>query len=139
MSNSDGSGWASATTAQQLAIYDLVAKTWAAETLPFPIDDGSEMCRVDDLLYILAANGDSQPLKMAQWLPLVPPGPHLNLRRAGNDLWLSWPADAGQFVLEATTNLAQPIPWAPLGSGITQYTATLEGTCASRFYRLRWP
>jgi hypothetical protein len=88
-------------------------------------------------LYILSANGDNQPLKMAQWLTLVSPPPRLNLRRAANDLLLSWPAEASQFVLEAATNLTRPIQWAPLVSGITQYTATLEGTSASRFYRLR--
>jgi chitobiase/beta-hexosaminidase-like protein/NHL repeat-containing protein len=137
--NSDGSGWTSDTSAEQLAIYDLVAQTWSTETLPFPIDDGSEMCRVDDILYILAANGDDEPLKMAQVLPFIPSVPRLNLRRTGNDLLLSWPAEASQFVLEATTNLAQPIQWAPLASGTTQYTETLEGTSTSRFYRLRWP
>jgi hypothetical protein len=137
--NSDGSNWTTDTTAQQLAIYDLVAQTWSAETLPFPIDDGSEICRVDDILYILAANGNSQPLKMARWLPLVPPIPHLDLRRVGNNLLLSWPAEASQFVLEATTNLAPPIQWTPLVSGVTQFAATLGSTSTSRFYRLRSP
>jgi len=94
---------------------------------------------VDDILYFLAANGDTQPLKMAQWLPLVPPAPRLNLQRAGHDLLLTWPAEASQFVLESSTNLAQPIRWTPLSSGTTQYTAALEGASASRFYRLRWP
>ena len=78
------------------------------------------MCRVDDILYILAANGDSQPLKMTQWLSLVPPTPRLSARRAGNELLLSWSAEASECVLEATTSLGQPIQWVPLVSGITQ-------------------
>jgi len=138
-STSDGSSWTVDTTEQQLAIYDLVAQTWSAETLPFPVDDGSEMCRVDDVLYILGTNGDSQPLKMAQWLSLVLPEPHLSFRRAGNDLLLTWPAEARQCILESATNLTLPIQWFPLVSGTNQYTTTLGSTSTNRFYRLRSP
>lgn len=60
----DGSGWTTDTTSGQLAIYDIDANTWSVEDLPWPIDDGSEMCRADDILYILAANGQSDPLKL---------------------------------------------------------------------------
>jgi sugar lactone lactonase YvrE len=136
--NSDGAGWTGATTLRQLAIYDLVAESWATETLPFPIDGGSEMCRVDDMLYVLAGIGESQPLKMAQWLSLVPPAPQLSIRRVSSELLLSWPAEASQCVLEVT-DFSQPIQWVPLVSGVTQYTTTLDANSASRFYRLRCP
>ncbi|HWI58704.1 MAG TPA: LamG-like jellyroll fold domain-containing protein [Bacillota bacterium] len=62
--DNDGQGWKTATTANQLAVYDLVSRTWTLQTLPFGVDDGSEMCLVHQTLYVLAANGDPQPLKM---------------------------------------------------------------------------
>ncbi len=62
--------WITPTTTNQLATYDLVAQTWTVQTLPFVIDVGSEMCLVNQTLYILAATSDLQPLKM---LYLGPP------------------------------------------------------------------
>ncbi|MCX7005143.1 MAG: hypothetical protein NTV22_17955 [bacterium] len=50
-------------TANQFAIYDIAAATWSVTSLPFPVDDGSEMCLVDDTLNIIAANGETQPLR----------------------------------------------------------------------------
>ena len=71
--DNDGGSWTSATSVDQLAIYDLVTKTWELQTLPFAVDDGSEMCLGNQTLYILAANSDAQPLKMLYLGPPVTP------------------------------------------------------------------
>lgn len=60
----DGGGWTASSTSGQLGVYDIAAGTWSVESLPFAVDQGSEMCRVGDILYILAANGVSQPLRL---------------------------------------------------------------------------
>lgn len=60
----DGSTWTGSSSADQLGIYDIAAGTWSVTSLPFAVDGGSEMCRVDDILYILAATSASQPLKL---------------------------------------------------------------------------
>ncbi|MCX7846719.1 MAG: hypothetical protein N2595_01610 [bacterium] len=60
----DGAGWTASSTANQLGIYDIAAGTWSVTSLPFAVDGGSEMCRVGDILYILAANAVAQPLKL---------------------------------------------------------------------------
>jgi Concanavalin A-like lectin/glucanases superfamily/Immunoglobulin domain/Immunoglobulin I-set domain len=69
----DGWDWTSATTTNQFAAYDLVTQTWDRQTLPFAVDVGSEMCLVHQTLYILAANSDSQPLKILYLGPPVKP------------------------------------------------------------------
>lgn len=69
----DGSDWTGAATVNQLAVYDLVTSTWDLQTLPFAVDEGSEMCLVNQTLYILAANSDSQPLKMLYMGPPYTP------------------------------------------------------------------
>jgi hypothetical protein len=50
-----------------------VTKTWDLQTLPFAVDEGSEMCLVNQTLYVLAANSDPQPLKMLYLGPPVAP------------------------------------------------------------------
>jgi len=65
--------WTTPTTAQQLATYDLATQTWAVQTLPFVIDVGSEMCLVNQTLYILAGNADPAPLKMLYLGPSLSP------------------------------------------------------------------
>ena len=69
----DGSDWTAATSVNQLAVYDLVTKAWELQTLPFAVDEGSEMCLVNQTLYVLAANNDTQPLKMLYLGPPVAP------------------------------------------------------------------
>jgi hypothetical protein len=69
----DGSDWTTATSVNQLAVYDLATKTWDLQTLPFAVDESSEMCLVNQTLYVLAANSDSQPLKLMYLGPPVPP------------------------------------------------------------------
>jgi len=61
--DSDGQTWTTDATADQLAIYDLRSARWSLKSLPFAVDEGSEMCRVGDTLYVLAANGVNRPLK----------------------------------------------------------------------------
>jgi hypothetical protein len=73
ITDADGSDWTAARTENQLAVYDLVTKTWDLQTLPFAVDEGSEMCLVNQTLYVLAANSDSQPLKMLYLGPPVTP------------------------------------------------------------------
>ena len=70
--DNDGKGWNAETTSGQLAIYDLVSKTWELQTLPFAVDLGSEMCLVNQTLYILAATSDASPLKALNLVPETP-------------------------------------------------------------------
>ena len=70
--DNDGGGWTTATSTNQLAIYDLVAQAWSLQTLPFAVDQGSEMCLVDDTLYFLAANTDTSPLKLVVFTSIAP-------------------------------------------------------------------
>jgi len=69
----DGGSWTAEAAANQLAVYDLVSKSWSLQSLPFAVDLGSDMCLVNQTLYILAANSDSQPLKMLHLGPAVTP------------------------------------------------------------------
>jgi sugar lactone lactonase YvrE len=68
----DGGGWTAASRTNQLAVYDLVVQGWSLTTLPFAVDQGSDMCLVNDTLYFLAANGDSQPLKLMVFTSVAP-------------------------------------------------------------------
>ena len=69
----DGQTWTAATSVNQLAVYDLVTSTWDLQTLPFAVDGGSEMCLVNQTLYILGANSEAQPLKVLYMGPPVKP------------------------------------------------------------------
>jgi hypothetical protein len=69
----DGKAWTTATSTNQLAIYDLVAKTWSLATLPFSVDNGSEMCLAGDTLCFLSKNSDTAPLKIMKFVDMVPP------------------------------------------------------------------
>jgi len=59
----DGFFWTDDMPTNNLAVYDLVAGNWTVGTLPFAVDDGSEMCLVGDTMYFLAANGVANPLR----------------------------------------------------------------------------
>lgn len=65
--NDDGQSWTTDSAANQLAIYDLRSARWSLRSLPFAVDDGSEMCLVGDTLYVLAANGVNRPLKFMRF------------------------------------------------------------------------
>jgi DNA-binding beta-propeller fold protein YncE len=137
----DGNGWTTPTTADQLAIYDLISESWSLATLPFAIDSGSEMCLVDDTLYILAANSEAQPLKMAPFRALTPAPtpPKLNLLRTNGQMRMVWDEAARGFMLERTTNLTPGPFWVPLMIGTNQHLVTPATSMGCDFYRLRLP
>jgi hypothetical protein len=68
--------------------------------------------------------------------------PRLTLTRTNSALKLSWPADAGDFGLQAATNLTAPVVWgavtnAPVLATNGQWQVALPDPVASqRFYRL---
>jgi len=62
---------------------------------------------------------------------------------SGNELILSWPANAGGFTLQSTLTLTPPVTWndstnAPVVIG-TQFTITKTFSGSALFYRLRKP
>jgi hypothetical protein len=70
----------------------------------------------------------------------IPP-PTLDLLRVDTSLIeLSWPVEAADYTLEATTNLAAPV-WSPVTNGITFnggfYSVQVETTSAQQVFRLR--
>jgi hypothetical protein len=71
--------------------------------------------------------------------------PTLTLTRTNSAMTLSWPADAGEFALQATTNLDSPATWLavtnpPVLTTNAQWEVMLPATPASRwFYQLLSP
>ncbi len=68
--------------------------------------------------------------------------PQLGVRLSGNQVTLSWPANATGFVLEAAASLTPPVTWTPVDTsgaveagGLKQLTVT--ATAAAQFYRMR--
>ena len=78
-------------------------------------------------------------LSFSASIPLSVP---LNIQTSGTNLWLNWPAAAGQtYQLEYKDNLASPV-WTPLGGPVTGTGASLTltnnfGASPQRFFRLR--
>jgi len=140
--NTDGAGqdWTTDTRTNQLAIYDMVAQTWSLETLPFAVDDSSEMCLVNDTLYILAANGDPQPLKLMVFTPptSAPAAPRITVEQVGGQMRLAWPEPYSDFTLEEVASLP-PQDWTPVASFTNQWLVPASGEADSHFYRLCWP
>jgi hypothetical protein len=67
------------------------------------------------------------------------PLPELQFSAQDGALALSWPAGAGPYFLEMTTNLASPIQWVPLTNAVVingQNTVTNTISGGSAFYRL---
>ena len=67
----------------------------------------------------------------------------LTLRPSGNEMILSWPADAVGFTLQSTLDLTPPVTWnevtnppAVLGG---QFTVTNPASSGAQFFRLRKP
>jgi sugar lactone lactonase YvrE len=142
ISDGDGASWTSDASTDQLAILDLIRNAWILETLPFAVDDGSEMCLVDDTLYVLAANGDAQPLKLIRFQPVLRPAPlPLNIRSAEQYLQLWWDPVSTGFVLESATTVPSLSGWLPLtrGYGSNEYWFTPEVGGSQRFFRLHFP
>jgi hypothetical protein len=140
--DTDGAGqdWTAATSTGQLAIYDLVAQTWSLETLPFAVDDGSDMCRVNDTLCLLAANGDPQPLKLMVFTTptTAPTAPRIMVQQLGGKTLLAWPEPYSDFTLEEAASLP-PEAWTPVAGFTNQWLVPTSGEPGSWFYRLRWP
>ena len=136
----DGGGWTTATRTNQLAVYDLVAQTWMLETLPFAVDQGSEMCLVNDTLYVLAANSDTKPLKLMVFTTPItaPSAPRITVQQVGGQALLAWPAPYSDFTLEEAASLPPPV-WTPVVSLTNQWLVPASGEADFRFYRLRWP
>ncbi len=67
--------------------------------------------------------------------------PVLEITRVGNNVVLSWPADATGYTLETTTDLSLPLSWAGFSGTQTivgnRYTVTDGVAGRSRFYRLK--
>jgi len=69
-------------------------------------------------------------------------GPPLNVVVSNNGLQLSWPASAGNLVVEQTTSLAPPAVWTAVTNGTVtvvngQYQVQVSPSNAIRFFRLR--
>jgi hypothetical protein len=137
---SDGGSWTGATRTNQLAVYDLVAQTWMLQTLPFAVDQASDMCLVNDTLYILAWNYDPQPLKLMVFTTPItaPSAPRLEVQQLGGQALLTWPAPYSDFTLEEAASLP-PQDWTPVVSLTNQWLVPVSGEADFRFYRLRWP
>jgi hypothetical protein len=129
-----------ATSTNQLAVYDLVAQTWMLETLPFAVDEGSGMCLVNDTLYLLAANSDSKPLKLMVFTAptTAPSAPRITVQQASGQVLLTWPTPYSDFTLEEAASLP-PQGWTPVASLTNQWLVPETGEAGFRFYRLRWP
>jgi hypothetical protein len=57
---------------------------------------------------------------------------------------ISWPADAGNYVLKSTTSLRPPVGWTPVTDGVLsvangQMTMVVPIGTGSRFFRLQTP
>ena len=117
-----------------------MAQTWCLQTLPFAVDQGSEMCLVNDTLYVLAANSDSQPLKLMVFTTPItaPSAPRITVQQVGGQALLAWPAPYSDFTLEEAASLP-PQDWTPVASSTNQWLVPASGEADFRFYRLRWP
>jgi hypothetical protein len=73
----------------------------------------------------------------------VNPPPTLNLSLSGQNLALSWPSAAGDYVLQQTASLTPPIAWTnitpTLATNGNQITALLPTASGPGFYRLAHP
>jgi uncharacterized repeat protein (TIGR01451 family) len=88
----------------------------------------------------------SDPLKgnNSASVKTVVEGPALTVTVGQNTITLSWPVDAGPFVLESANSLQAPIAWTVVSSPPPQInsgvkTVTVGTTNGVRFFRLRAP
>ena len=71
---------------------------------------------------------------------VIDPQPRLSLLRTGESFLLQWPdGTAPGFVLETTTNLAQPESWSVIKNATSPLTVTNTPAAGERFYRVRRP
>jgi hypothetical protein len=69
-------------------------------------------------------------------------GLQLSVSRSGNNFAISWPASAGNYILESANTLNSPVTWSQVTSPPAQLVGdqkvvTVGTTNASRFFRLR--
>lgn len=93
------------------------------------------------LLYVSAILGLSESLAPLAAQPASPP--FLHIIAGTNEAILSWPTNAGGFVLERATSLATPISWVAATnqfgiSGTNLVFAVPGSNSTSSFYRLHW-
>jgi hypothetical protein len=75
--------------------------------------------------------------------PSTEPGPSLSISEAGDKIVLSWPADAGNYILERRSNLDGDLStgWLPVSKAVVvlnnRNTVTLDTSQADGFFRLR--
>jgi hypothetical protein len=73
----------------------------------------------------------------------VPPRPSLQSAYTSNQLVLSWPLSASNFVLETTSTLSPGSSWVALTNGVVvdagNFVLTNQATASSAFYRLHQP
>jgi hypothetical protein len=100
-------------------------------TLPFPVDQGSEMCLVGDTLYFLAANGDSQPLKLMVFTSVAP---RIIAQQSSSGFVMTWSDPNGVFSLFTATNVAGPYSIIP--GATSPYTNPIAEP--TRFFLLKW-
>jgi hypothetical protein len=67
--------------------------------------------------------------------------PTLTIALIGNQVVLAWPTNAGNYILQTTTNLVSPVNWnavtnSPSASG-SSGAITLPITNTSQFFRLQ--
>jgi uncharacterized repeat protein (TIGR01451 family) len=67
----------------------------------------------------------------------------MTVARVGDYLEISWPASAGTYILESTTNLAPPSVWTPVTDAVPalvggRTTVLVPITSGDRFFRLRF-
>lgn len=88
--------------------------------------------------YDLAGNSTEADLTVTYALPV---GPSIQSSFSSGNLNLSWPASAGDFVLQTATNLTPPVTWSNVVATITTNGGTLNinlpTTNGQQFFRLK--
>jgi probable HAF family extracellular repeat protein len=106
---------------------------------------GWQLCRATGLSFdgkIIVGYGLNPSGNTEAWIAHLPP-PSLAVRRAGDNVVLSWPTNAPEFTLQSTTNLLQSLAWTNVADvpGVigTEFIVTHIATNSGQFFRLRKP
>jgi hypothetical protein len=78
-------------------------------------------------IYNAGANGKCPSSQITQHAT-INPAPTVNMSLAGNASVLSWPASAGDFVLQSTTDLTPPVNWTNVPATLTTNGDNIEVT-----------
>ena len=91
---------------------------------------------------VVVANAGGSVTSLVATLTILPP-PAMDIQRSGSSIALSWPATAGEFAAQQTTNLAPPIVWRPVTNSPAlaggRYTLNITPGSGNVFYRLIFP